>query len=44
VGDLSTARIVIEEGAYFNGDVEIGSNPTKVGADLDTLLKGGKKA
>jgi len=44
VGDLSTGRIVIEEGAYFNGDVEIGSSQTQIGTDLDTLLNGVKKA
>ncbi len=43
VGDLSTGRIVIEEGAYFNGDVEIGSSQTQIGTDLDTLLNGAKK-
>jgi cytoskeletal protein CcmA (bactofilin family) len=44
VGDVSTARIVIEEGAYFNGDVEIGGSQKQIGADLDSLLKTGKKA
>lgn len=43
VGDVSTARIVIEEGAYFNGDVEIGGSQKQIGADLDTLLSSGKK-
>ena len=38
VGDLSTARITIEEGAYFKGAIEIDSSKTQVGADLDTLL------
>ena len=38
VGDLSTARITIEEGAYFKGNIEIDSSKTQVGADLDTLL------
>jgi cytoskeletal protein CcmA (bactofilin family) len=38
VGDLSTARILVEEGAYFKGSIEIDSSKTQVGADLDTLL------
>jgi cytoskeletal protein CcmA (bactofilin family) len=38
VGDLSTARIMIEEGAYFKGAIEIDTSKTQVGADLDTLL------
>jgi cytoskeletal protein CcmA (bactofilin family) len=38
VGDLATARIVIEDGAYFKGSVEIDRNQTQVGADLATLL------
>jgi cytoskeletal protein CcmA (bactofilin family) len=38
VGDLSTARIMIEEGAYFKGAIEIDTTKTQVGADLDTLL------
>lgn len=37
-GDLSTARIMIEDGAYFKGAVEIDRSNTQVGADLDTLL------
>lgn len=43
VGDLSTAKIIIEEGAYFKGGVEIGSHNTPIGTDLDTLLRGAKK-
>jgi cytoskeletal protein CcmA (bactofilin family) len=43
VGDLSTGKITIEEGAYFNGFVEIGGNNTQIGADLDTLLNKTKK-
>ena len=43
-GDLSTAKIVIEEGAYFKGGVEIGSSNSQIGTDLDTLLNGAKKA
>ncbi len=38
VGDLTTARIVIEDGAYFKGKIEIDRNTTQVGADLQTLL------
>jgi cytoskeletal protein CcmA (bactofilin family) len=44
VGDLSTAKIVIEEGAYFKGGVEIGSSNSQIGTDLDSLLDGAKKA
>jgi cytoskeletal protein CcmA (bactofilin family) len=44
VGDLSTGRITIEEGAYFKGGVEIDSRNTQIGTDLDTLLKGAKNA
>jgi cytoskeletal protein CcmA (bactofilin family) len=43
VGDLTTARIVIEDGAFFKGAIEIDSSNTQVGADLNTLLaKAGK--
>jgi len=38
VGDLTTNRLVIEDGAIFKGTIEIGSRNTQVGADLDTLL------
>jgi len=38
IGDLSTARILIEDGAYFKGAIEIDSSNTQVGADLDSLL------
>jgi cytoskeletal protein CcmA (bactofilin family) len=44
VGNLTTGKIMIEEGAYFKGYVEIGSNDTPIGTDLDTLLRGAKKA
>ncbi len=43
VGDLSTAKIVIEEGAYFKGGVEVAAQNAQVGADLDTLLRGANK-
>jgi cytoskeletal protein CcmA (bactofilin family) len=39
-GDLTTARIVIEDGAYFKGHIEI-DRSTQVGADLGTLLTRG---
>ena len=42
VGDMSTARIMVEEGAYFKGAIEIDSSNTQVGADLDTLLSKAK--
>jgi cytoskeletal protein CcmA (bactofilin family) len=44
MGDLSTGKITIEEGAYFNGSVEVGSSTPQIGTDLDTLLDGGMKA
>jgi len=40
IGDLTTARILIEEGAYFKGQIEI-DRSTQVGADLDALLTRG---
>jgi cytoskeletal protein CcmA (bactofilin family) len=44
VGDLTTARLVIEDGAFFKGAIEIESSRTEVGADLGTLLAQGAKA
>ncbi len=44
VGDLSTGKIMIEEGAYFKGGIEIGNNAAQIGTDLDSLLKGTKKS
>jgi len=44
VGNLSTAKIMIEEGAFFKGGLEVASQNTQIGTDLDTLLKGAKKA
>ena len=43
VGDLSTGKIMIEEGAYFKGTVQIDSNRRPLGTDLDGLLSGAKK-
>ncbi len=43
VGDLSTTKILIEEGAYFKGGIEIGKQNSQIGTDLDNLLKGSKK-
>jgi len=43
VGDITTGKILIEEGAYFQGGVEIGGNNAPIGTDLDTLLNGAKK-
>jgi len=43
-GNITTGRIVVEEGAYFNGDVEVGRQSTPIGADLDSLLRDAKKA
>jgi cytoskeletal protein CcmA (bactofilin family) len=42
VGDLSTSKIRIEEGAYFKGGIEIGKQGAQIGTDLDSLLKGSK--
>src|SRR5712691_1267371 len=38
VGDLTTARLVIEDGAFFKGAIEIGRSNTEVRAGLDALL------
>jgi cytoskeletal protein CcmA (bactofilin family) len=38
VGDVATARIAIEEGAYFKGAIEIDKSRTQIGADLATVL------
>ena len=35
VGDLTTARIMIEDGAYFKGSIEIDRSKSEAGADLD---------
>jgi cytoskeletal protein CcmA (bactofilin family) len=43
VGELSTGKITIEEGAYFKGRVEVGNQTGQIGTDLDTLLRGAKK-
>ena len=43
IGDLSTSKITIEEGAYFKGTIDINSNKAQIGTDLDTLLGGNKK-
>jgi cytoskeletal protein CcmA (bactofilin family) len=44
VGDLTTGKITIEEGANFKGSVEVGSSNSRIGTDLDTLLNSAKKA
>ncbi len=41
VGDIATARIMIEDGAYFKGHIEIDRSNAPVGADLDSLLARG---
>jgi cytoskeletal protein CcmA (bactofilin family) len=41
-GNLTTSKISIEEGAYFNGDVEVGMQTGQIGTDLDSLLRGTK--
>ena len=43
VGDLTTSKIVMEEGAYFKGGIEIGKQNGRIGTDLDSLLKSAKK-
>ncbi len=43
-GDLTTARIHIEEGAFFKGSIEIDQSKTQVGSDLNTLLSRGTGA
>ncbi|MBZ5641613.1 MAG: polymer-forming cytoskeletal protein [Acidobacteriia bacterium] len=42
VGDISTGKIMIEEGAYFKGSVEIDSKGQQIGTDLNSLLSGAK--
>ena len=43
VGDLTTARIMIEDGAFLKGNIEIDRSNSKVGADLDSMLARGKE-
>ena len=43
VGDLTTGKLTIEEGAYFKGGIEIDSHSAQIGTDLDSLLKGARK-
>ena len=43
VGDLTTRNIMIEDGAYYKGVIEIGRNNTQIGTDLDSLLSAAKK-
>lgn len=43
-GDIATARIKVEDGAFLKGNIEIDRSNKGVGADLDTLLsRGGEK-
>jgi cytoskeletal protein CcmA (bactofilin family) len=35
IGDLTTARIMIEDGAYFKGSIEIDRTAAKEEPDLD---------
>jgi cytoskeletal protein CcmA (bactofilin family) len=39
VGNMTTSRIVIEEGAYFKGSVEIARRPEKEKAEVETPSK-----
>jgi cytoskeletal protein CcmA (bactofilin family) len=45
-GDIITARIMVEDGAFLKGNIEIDRSNSKVGSDLDTMLSrgGGKTA
>jgi cytoskeletal protein CcmA (bactofilin family) len=43
VGDLTTAKIMIEEGSYFKGTVEIDTQGQPIGTDLNSLLSGAKR-
>lgn len=42
-GDLSTARIMVEDGAHLKGRIEIDRSNTQVGTDLDSLFARGKQ-
>jgi cytoskeletal protein CcmA (bactofilin family) len=42
-GHIATGRIVIEEGAYFRGDVEVGTQTGTIGKDFDSLLRDANK-
>ena len=44
VGDLSTSKILIEEGAYLSGSLDIARENAQIGTDLDSLLTSSKKA
>jgi cytoskeletal protein CcmA (bactofilin family) len=39
VGDLTTARIMIEDGAYFKGSIEIDRNASEAGTDKTTQAR-----
>ena len=43
VGDLTTGKIMVEEGAYFKGSVQIDSKSKPIGTDLDSLLGGARQ-
>ncbi len=42
-GDIVTARIMVEDGAFLKGNIEIDRGNNKVGTDLDTMLSRGAK-
>ncbi len=42
-GDILTARIMIEDGAFLKGNIEIDRSNSKVGSDLDSMLARGKE-
>ena len=42
-GDIVTARIMIEDGAFLKGNIEIDRASSKVGEDLDTILSRGEQ-
>ncbi len=37
IGDLSTARIMVEDGAYFKGKIEIDRTNKQLGKDLESV-------
>jgi cytoskeletal protein CcmA (bactofilin family) len=38
IGDLKTGKIMVEEGAFVRGTIEIDRHASPIGADLDSLL------
>jgi cytoskeletal protein CcmA (bactofilin family) len=44
MGDLSTGKIMIEEGAYFKRTIKFDGIPSQIGADLGSVLRITRKA